>query len=135
MTTLPIAPYFRGRRIRHARVSHPQGDRSAGTVSGVAWVFVARGADCQWGPHILPMTFFVQGRIWGFWALRPAEMLGLFPLAGLMPCHACARVGATSVGKADGVYSCERVVFEYVFHWWLSEIILFLAVFLIMTSM
>jgi len=43
----------------------------------------------------------------------------------------CMGVGAMSVEKADDVYSCVRVVYEYVFHWWLSEIILFLAVFLI----
>jgi len=30
-----------------------------------------------------------------------------------------------------GVYRCKRVVYEYVFNWWLSEIILLLAVFLI----
>jgi len=35
-------------------------------------------------------------------------------------------VGATSVGKGD-----VSVVYEYVFHCWLSEIILFLVVFII----
>jgi len=57
-------------------------------------------------------------------------MLGPFPLAGLMNWGValsplgplCDKwewgVGATSVGKADGVYSCVglRVVYEYVFH-------------------
>jgi len=63
-------------------------------------------------------------------------MLGRFPLAGLMRWGVAMSpfvmgVGATRVEKADGVYRCVRVVYEYVFHWCLSEIILFLAVFLI----
>ena len=31
--------------------------------SGVAWVFVARGADCQWGPPNFADYLFLQGRI------------------------------------------------------------------------
>jgi len=39
----------------------------------------------------------------------------------------CVEVGAT--GKADGVYNCVRVVYAYVFHWWLSKYYLFLQFF------
>ena len=63
--------------------------------------FCGPGADCQWGPPSFADDLFLQGRILGFWALRPAEMLGPFPLAGPMRCLVtpCAGVGAKSVGK------------------------------------
>ena len=72
----------------------------------------------------------------GLW---PAEMFGPFPLAGLMrwgvALSPLVREWEQRAWEKRTVSIAAYVLCMNMFHWWLSEIILTLAVFLIMPSM